>query len=276
MVKPALRAEGQIVTAEEESIGSYTLARRAGPGRRGQPPILVCENETNTARLFGSPDAPAHPKDGIGDHVLHGAPTVNPDGVGTKAAAWYRLTVAAGATVELRLRLRPSERTNGPGARQLLGAAFEREMAARESEADEFYGELAPGDCTRDERAVMRQAFAGMIWGKQFYRYDVARWLDGDPGQPPPPPSRLHGRNQTGATCSPPTSSRCPTRGSTRGSPPGTSPSTPSSSRTSTRRSRSTSCCCCAASGCSAPTARCRPTSGRSATSTRPCTPGRR
>ena len=68
-------------------------------------------------------------------------------------------------------------------------------MEQRESEADEFYDELAPGDCTREERAVMRQAFAGMIWGKQYYGYDVARWLDGDPGQPPPPASRLSGRN---------------------------------------------------------------------------------
>jgi len=193
VIKPSLRADGQIVVAQEGSIGRYEL--QVGPDPEGgSPPILVCENETNAARLFGSADGPGHPKDGIGDHVLHGAPTVNPDGVGTKAAAWYRLTVAPGETAELRLRLCESaKRTRA--SRQRLGSAFERVMAARESEADEFYDELAPGDCTREERAVMRQAFAGTIWGKQYYGYDVARWLDGDPGRPPPPDSRLTGRN---------------------------------------------------------------------------------
>jgi hypothetical protein len=193
VVKPSLRAQEQLVIAEDEELGRYAL--QAGPDPDGAlPPILVCDNETNAARLFGCAQSPAHPKDAIGDHVLHGAATISPEGVGTKAAAWYRLEIAAGATVELRLRLRHSARAPKPSA-QRLGGAFEAVMEQREREADEFYGELAPGDCTREEHAVMRQAFAGMIWSKQYYGYDVGRWLDGDPGQPTPPSSRLDGRN---------------------------------------------------------------------------------
>jgi hypothetical protein len=193
VAKPSLRAEGSTVLAQEEALGCYGL--EVGPGPDGvAPAILFCENETNAARVFETAARTAYPKDGIGDHVLHGAASVNPDGVGTKAAAWYRLAVDGGQTVELRLRL--AKYAKRPKAsRTRLGAGFERVMALRESEADEFYDELAPSDCTADERAIMRQAFAGLIWGKQYYGYDVARWLDGDPGQPPPPSSRLEGRN---------------------------------------------------------------------------------
>jgi hypothetical protein len=195
VAKPSLRAQGAMVVAEEESLGRYAL--QVGPGPDGAaPPLLFCENETNAARLFGAAESPAYPKDGIGDHVLHGAASVNPDGVGTKAAAWYRLTLGGGESAELRLALRECPK-RPTASRGRLGAGFERLMALRESEADEFYDELAPGDCTAEERAIMRQAFAGVIWGKQYYNYDVARWLDGDPGQPPPPSSRLSGRNSS-------------------------------------------------------------------------------
>jgi hypothetical protein len=193
VTKPSLRSDGQMLIAEEPRLGRYALALGADPD--GAPPaILVCENETNAARLFGAAPSCPYPKDGIGDHVLHGADSVNPEGVGTKAAAWYRLTVAAGESAELRLRLGACAEPPR-SSRRLLGRTFDRVMELREREADEFYDELAPGDCTRDERAVMRQAFAGTIWGKQYYGYDVARWLDGDPGQPVPPASRLSGRN---------------------------------------------------------------------------------
>jgi hypothetical protein len=134
-----------------------------------------------------------YPKDGINDHVIHGAPTVNPDQRGTKCAAWYKLEVPPGGTAELRLRLRPrrtSART--PAA---FGQNFERVMATRKQEADEFYTELTPAAASADEALVMRQAFGGLLWSKQFYYYDVGRWLDGDPAQPPPPPNRRYGRN---------------------------------------------------------------------------------
>ena len=123
----------------------------------------------------------------------------------------------------------------------------------------------------------MRQAFAGMLWSKQLYAYDVHRWLDGDP-TPAGRHRPLGGPDATpaGRTSTPSTSCRCPTSGSTRGSPRGTSASTASPSPTSTRRSPSTSCCCSAGSGSSTRTAPCPPTSGTSATSTRRCRRGRR
>jgi hypothetical protein len=155
--------------------------------------VLCCENETNMERLFGVANRTAWPKDGIGNHVIHGAPTVNPDRRGTKAAWWYRLRVDPGETVELRLRLcRPSRSGRRPPA---LGAGFARVMAYREREADEFYAGLTPADASAEEAMVMRQAFAGMLWGKQLYHYDVDRWLRGDPAGPPPPEGRRAGRN---------------------------------------------------------------------------------
>src|SRR4030095_13438411 len=112
---------------------------------------------------------------------------------GTKAALWYRLEVAPGATVELRLRLRPDRAR--PGRALARGADFDQVVAQRRQEADAFYAELTPPAVPADQAAVMRQAFAGMLWSKQLYAYDVARWLRGDPTQPTPPPSRAGGRN---------------------------------------------------------------------------------
>ncbi|MGW5240124.1 MGH1-like glycoside hydrolase domain-containing protein [Monashia sp. NPDC004114] len=155
----------------------------------GLPDLLFCDNDTNTRRLYGSADSPAFPKDGIGDHVVAGAATVNPDRSGSKGAAWYRLTVGPGETQVVRVRLR------APSSSPAFGAPFDAVLAQRQAEADEFYAEVIPADADEDSRRVARQAFAGMIWGKQFYRYDVKRWLDGDPTQPPPPQERRHGRN---------------------------------------------------------------------------------
>ena len=161
----------------------------AGPCPDGTTPeLLFCDNETNVDRLYGRP-GPRYPKDGINDHVVAGAPTVNPDRQGSKCAVWYRLRVAPGDTVELQLRLR------GAGSSGGLGAEFEQTRDRRRAEADEFYAELTPAAASVDEARVMRQAFAGMLWSKQLYYYDVRRWLDGDPGQPVPPTSRQHGRN---------------------------------------------------------------------------------
>jgi Mannosylglycerate hydrolase MGH1-like glycoside hydrolase domain len=175
--------------AEEELIGRWVLA--AGHDPAGQPPeLLFCENDTNVSHLYGVSCQP-YPKDGIDDHVVGGAATVNPALLGTKMACWYRLTVAPGETVELRLRLARDDASLAPD----LATGFERTLAEREREADEFYRTLRPEDATDDEAAVMRQAFAGMVWSQQFYHYDVARWLDGDPAQPQPPAARKDGRN---------------------------------------------------------------------------------
>ncbi|MFL6086053.1 MAG: MGH1-like glycoside hydrolase domain-containing protein [Mycobacterium sp.] len=165
-----------------------------GPDPQGaSPALLFCDNDTNLERLYGVPSSSRWPKDGINDHVVSGADTVNPERRGTKFAAWYRLTVRPGETAELRLRLRPAG--VGPDAASALGPDFSRVVEQRRAEADEFYAELTPSAASSDEAAVMRQAFAGILWSKQFYNYNVARWLDGDPAQPPAPPQRSNGRN---------------------------------------------------------------------------------
>jgi hypothetical protein len=180
--RPQLRAAEGALHGHEEHVGAMVLRGD------GDPRALVCDNETNAARLYGA-SGPAFPKDGINDHVVGGAPTVSPAGTGTKGALWYRLAVPAGETRELRMRLAPADAGGD------LGAGWEEAMAARAAEADDFFAGFAPG-APDDERRVMRQAFAGMLWTKQFFNYDVARWLDGDPGQPPPPPGRSEGRNR--------------------------------------------------------------------------------
>src|SRR5581483_10283863 len=106
---------------------------------------------------------------------------------GTKAAFHYHLEVAPGATATVELRLRDSALG--------LGDDFDEVMAAREEEADEFYGELTPAGASTDEALVLRQALGGMLWTKQFYHYDVEAWLEGDPASPPPPAVRWNGRN---------------------------------------------------------------------------------
>ena len=175
--------------ADEELLGRWRLI--AGPDPAGKPPsLLFCENETNARYLYGvSAEQTPYPKDGINDHVIHGAATVNPAAHGTKMACWYRLIVAAGETIELRLRLA----RDGPDTDSNLGADFERILANRSREADEYYATLTPDGASDDEAEVMRQAFAGMVWSQQFYHYDVARWLDGDIIRPPE--ARTSGRN---------------------------------------------------------------------------------
>ncbi len=185
------RGAGAVVVVEHPFLGTLELLADVGPGEIA-PTVLFCENESNTARLFGCAPRTPYPKDGINDHVVSGAATVNPGLTGTKCSFWYRLTVEPGGTAEIRLRLRPS----GTGGATLpFGENFDRTVADRKAEADEFYAALTPVAASADEGLVMRQAFAGMLWGKQFYDFDVARWLDGDPAQPPPPPDRALNRN---------------------------------------------------------------------------------
>ena len=161
----------------------------------GAPEALFCDNETNAQRLFGAPNRSAYPKDGINDHIVHGLATVNPEKLGTKAALHHVLDVPAGGVREIRLRLTQDEPENqGPDAGS-LGPAFTQVLAARKAEADDFYGRLAPQGMSEGEARVLRQAVAGLMWGKQFYSYAVDRWLQGDPASPPPPAQRLGGRN---------------------------------------------------------------------------------
>ena len=191
--KPELAANGPAsVGIRHPFLGELELIGRAAPGGTA-PTLLFCENETNDHRLYNVTASPAYPKDGINDHVISGAPTVNPELQGTKCAFWYQVTVQPGATVDLHLRLRPKGAK--PAVSEALGSDFDQVMAKRRADADEFYAELTPKEASADEAMVMRQAFSGMLWSKQLYYYDVARWLEGDPTQPAPPPSRRYGRN---------------------------------------------------------------------------------
>ena len=191
--RPAMIAtSGTSAGIDHPFLGRLELLADSGPDGTA-PTALFCENETNTARLFGTEPVTPYPKDGINDHVTGGAPTVNPERTGTKCAFWYELAVPPGETAELRLRLRPAA-ADGTAA-PAFGAGFGQVITQRRAEADEFYAELTPRTATADEAMVMRQAFAGLLWSKQLFYYDVSRWLDGDPGQPTPPPQRLTGRN---------------------------------------------------------------------------------
>jgi len=194
--KPAMAAAGEAsVSIEHPFLGQLELLADDGPGGAA-PMALFCENETNLARLYGAEPVTPYPKDGINDHVVHGANTVNPERTGTKCAFWYKVTVPPGETAELRLRLRPAAATAETGRpAAAFGTGFDQVMAQRRGEADEFYAELTPRKASADEAMVMRQAFGGLLWSKQLFYYDVKRWLDGDPAQPAPPEQRLSGRN---------------------------------------------------------------------------------
>jgi hypothetical protein len=157
----------------------------------GSPGLLFTENNTNNRRLYDAGSETQYVKDGINDFVVNGrADAVNPNQSGTKAAAHYVLAVGAGKSATVRMRLTNSEPSGG-----IDDSEFEEVFSARIREADEFYDKVTPTDLSEDGRNVMRQAFAGMLWSKQFYHYIVRDWLNGDPLCPPPPEARKQGRN---------------------------------------------------------------------------------
>ncbi|GAB2568710.1 MGH1-like glycoside hydrolase domain-containing protein [Spirosoma areae] len=176
------------VSVEDSALGRYVLHAE------GEPTWLFCENESNRARLYSIHTGAAHPKDAINDYLLHGGDTINPSQTGTKAAAHYALTIGAGASATIRLRLG----AHGASTTGLTApfADFDALVAERKADADEFYAHMQPAQATPDEKRVQRQAFAGMLWNKQYYYYDVSRWLAGDQNHPPPP-ERGKGRNHT-------------------------------------------------------------------------------
>ncbi len=160
----------------------------------GLPELLFTENATNHRRLHGTDNESAFVKDGINDYIVHGVKqAVNPEKVGTKAAAHYALAIGPGETATVRLRLTDAELSAGKA--EPFGVDFNRTFSERQREADEFYATVIPQTLSGDARNVMRQAFAGLLWSKQFYHYDIGRWLKGDPTGPEPPVERLRGRN---------------------------------------------------------------------------------
>jgi hypothetical protein len=174
-----------IVQADHTTLGKRRLVCE------GAPELLFTENDSNARRLWNTENVTPCVKDGIDDYVVRGIRSaINPYEVGTKVAAHYRLTVPAGGSVMVRLRL-----TDGvPGPTPF--ADFESAFAERLHEADQFFASVIPEKLSPDGRAVMRQAFAGMLWSKQWYHYDVNTWLDGDPDSPAPPAARQEGRNR--------------------------------------------------------------------------------
>jgi hypothetical protein len=182
-VKPMLRAVGTGGVAIEPADLGMSHWYAAGAAE-----LLFTENESN-APLLWNLGAPGYFKDGFDRRVVHAERAcVNPARTGTKAAAWYQSLVPAGGRVEYRLRL----------TRRALSSPFrdfERVLAARRAECDAFYRHVQRDIASEDARNIQRQAFAGLIWSKQFYHFDVPLWLKGDPGQPPPPEARGQGRN---------------------------------------------------------------------------------
>ena len=153
-----------------------------------QVELLFTENDTNTERLFHASNVTPYVKDGINDAVVLGQRERVNQRRGSKVAARVRAVVPPGESFSVQIRFCPSPKTRPFGG---FDAAFDR----RVREADEFYEAIHRPNLTDDERLVQRQAFAGLLWSKQFYHYDVHNWLTGDPAQPPPPPERWNGRN---------------------------------------------------------------------------------
>jgi len=176
------RFDTHTIVTEERSLGEFRL------WLEDAPPLLFTENETNTLRMWGWQGAQPYTKDAFHRYLIEKeCAAVNPDETGTKACGVYRLDLDSGGSKVLHFRLSSGD------APQL---DFHRVFLDRIEEADEFYG-FAPLSLSDDARMVQRQAFAGLLWSKQFYHYVVEEWLKGDPAMPPPPASRLCGRNRT-------------------------------------------------------------------------------
>ncbi len=186
--RPLLWAHDDVTVALSHSaLGNFWLSC---DDTTATPVLLYTENETNHQRVFAGANASPYVKDGISDHVVSGAETVNPARRGTKAAAWYRLAVPPGATRSVSLRL-----ANEAPAGDMFGTAFERTLRNREREANEFFEASMPVERSEESAAVFRRAIAGLLWTKQFYRFHVDEWLQGDPASPPPPEGRRKVRN---------------------------------------------------------------------------------
>ncbi|MBY0324392.1 MAG: glucosidase [Reyranella sp.] len=181
--KPSLERSADNVVVSHEMLGPHAV-------QFDRPDdIKFCENESNVERVFAAGPTGRLYKDGLHDYVVKGLEKAVDPHKGTKAAGIYRRTIAAGASTTIRVRLSP-----GPAAPAPF-ADFDQVFQQRKSEADAFYAQLQSNVQDEDLRRIQRQAYAGILWSKQFFQYDVTLWLEGDPGQPKPPRSRLSARN---------------------------------------------------------------------------------
>ena len=185
--KPRIARAGEgAISAEHASLGRFTCRGE------GKPRLLFTDNETNVSRLFDAPNPSPYVKDAFHDCLVQGrTDAVNPAAAGTKAAFHYVVQVPAGGETTIRLRLSGEGEAGGRPA----GRDADRIFTERIREADAFYAQRIPAEMAPAERSAMRQAYASLLWSKKFFHYVVKDWLEGDPAQPPPAASRLHGRN---------------------------------------------------------------------------------
>ncbi|MGH7806236.1 MAG: MGH1-like glycoside hydrolase domain-containing protein, partial [Candidatus Binatia bacterium] len=190
--KPRIeRVRDGAMVAQHASLATYRFEAEAIPGK-GFPRFVFTENETNQQRLFGVASASPYVKDAFHELVIRGREdAVNKNGVGTKAAAWAPLEIPGGKEVTLCFRLYAESET----PRRCFGTEYDDVFTTRIREADEFYTVNLSTNLEPEERSVARQAYAGLLWSKQFFHYVVGDWLAGDPSHPPPPPGRSQGRN---------------------------------------------------------------------------------
>ena len=188
--KPSLTLSGNkkgysCIDVKHEKLGDYYLYYET-PER-----TLFTENETNTSKVFGHPNVQPFVKDSINDAVVNSDFDLLKDKKeGTKCSPLYQFTIKGGSSIEIRLRLTNKKETSNP-----LTKSFETIFKDRLKEADEFYAPFIKKKAATDLQNIQRQAFAGMLWTKQYFNFDVPRWLNGDPGQPAPPANRKGGRN---------------------------------------------------------------------------------
>jgi hypothetical protein len=180
-------AEAHTIRADHAHFETYFLIAQ----KHDASTLLFTENETNSQKIFGAPNAAPFVKDAFHEYLIHKkVNAINALQTGTKAAICYELNFEPQQSQVIQLRLSTQENIS-----QALGSSFDELFTERKKEADEFHRSLAPQGLGDDAATVLRQAMAGLLWSKQFYHYDVDRWLRGDPGQPEPPASRWNGRN---------------------------------------------------------------------------------
>ncbi|HEY2648077.1 MAG TPA: glucosidase [Puia sp.] len=182
--KPGMERETESQMIIEHEILGLRRFYAENPGE-----ILFCDNETNNEKCYLAQNKnDCYFKDGINNYILHQAASVNPGQSGTKAAFHFNKTIEAGQSETFRLRMSVSELENP-------FQEFESIFSARIEEANAFYAEKQTNLPTDELKSIQRQAYAGMIWCKQLYYYNVEKWITGDPAGPPPPPQRINGRN---------------------------------------------------------------------------------
>jgi hypothetical protein len=190
-VKPSIRRISDTgLQADHVTLGRFYF--EAEPVAGQSPQMLFTENETNNLRLYGAANPSYFVKDSFHQYAVEGKQeAVNPEGIGTKAAAYYRFEVPAGGEIVVRLRLFAEDEA----PRTAFSRSFDQTFKARIDEADAFYRKVILQNLSEEQKRISRQAYAGLLWNKQFYHYVIKDWLDGDPNMPPPPASRKDGRN---------------------------------------------------------------------------------